>query len=140
MAVTPNSAVTVQTPKRGMVQIVAADTSSLKTLVTAGANGSKVASVNLASDDTSDRLVQLYVTRSGTDYLLGTVNVPTLSGTNGTAATVNAMNASMMPGLPCDNDGQPYLLLESGDVLKVKTTTTVTAAKTVHATANYGDF
>lgn len=140
MSVTPNSIVAVQTPKRGMVQIVNADASALKVLVTAGANGSKVVSVNVASDDTSDRLVQLYVTRGGVDYLLGTVNVPTLSGTNNTAPTVNLFNTTQMPGLPVDNDGQPYLLLESGDVLKVKTTSTVTAAKTVHVSANYGDF
>src|SRR5436190_10607243 len=123
-----SSPVYVGTPKLGLVQIVAADASALKTLATAGASGSKLVGVTICSDDSSARVVQLYITRSGVDYLIATVNVPTLSGTDGTNAVVSALG-QLLPGLPIDNDGQRYLFMENGDVLKAKTTTTVTAAK-----------
>jgi len=139
MAVT-NTPVFVQTPKVTQITIVAADASNLKTVCTAGANGSKVVALNLCSDDTSARIIQILITRSATSILVGSVNVPTLAGTDGTNPAVNALNSSMLPGLPLDNDGVRYLFLQSGDTLQIKSTTTVTAAKTVSATCVSGDF
>lgn len=138
-----STAVFPQTPKRGMVQIVPADTTTKKTLVTAGANGSKVVSITAASDDSSNKTFSIYVTRSATDYLLGTVTVPTLSGTDGSAPSVDLLGGgttNQIPGLPIDNDGQRYILLENGDVLKVAALVTLTAAKTAHFHSNYADF
>lgn len=130
--------VLVQTPSLGLVTILPADTTSLKTLVTAGTNGSKVTGVTLATDETSARTIELWVTRSATNYLLGAANVPIGAGST---AGVNAVDLmGVIPGLPIDNDGQPYLLLMSGDVLKVSCTGTITAAKTMYAAAVYGDF
>lgn len=137
MAVTANSVVTPQTPKRGLAQILPADTTTLKTVITPGADGAKVTSLNACSDDTSNRIVQVVVTRSAVDYLLGSAVVPTLAGTDGVVPTVDLL--TLLP-LPRDNDGQKYLLLENGDVLKVKSTTTVTAAKTINVAANYASF
>lgn len=129
----------VGTPKRGMAQILNATASALVAVVTAGASGSKVVSLIVTSDDSADRIVQLFITRGGVDYLLGSYTIPDLSGTNGvTDPAVNMF--TYINGLPRDNDGQAYLLLESGDVLKAKSTTTVTAAKTISIHANYGDF
>jgi hypothetical protein len=137
---TSSTPVLVQTPKLGLAQIVNADASNKKTVVTAGANGSKLTALTAASDDTSARVVQVIVTRSATDYVLASVSVPAASGTDGTAAAVNLINSAILPGLPVDNDGQRYLFLESGDTLAVKSTTTVTAGKTVSAAANFGNF
>jgi hypothetical protein len=36
-----------------------------------------------------------------------------------------------MPGLPLDSDGNPEILLVSGDTLTVEALTSVTAAKTI---------
>lgn len=129
-----------QTPKVSMTTIANGDGTTAKTLVTAGSNGTKVVALQICSDDTSARVVQIGVTRSATFTLLGSVNVPTLAGTDGTTPAVNGHSLVYNPGLPLDNDGETYIFLQSGDTLQVKTTTTVTAAKTVSLTAFHADF
>jgi hypothetical protein len=137
MAVTATP-VFVQTPKVTRTTFTSADTTTAKTIATAGTNGSKVTAVSICSDDTSDRVFQLGITRSATFILLGSVNLKTLAGTDGATAAVNGFN--LIPGLPVDSDGQKYFFMESGDTLQAKTTTTITAAKTVSVTAVQGDF
>jgi hypothetical protein len=133
------SPVYVGMPKRGLVQILNADASNLKTVVSAGASGSKVCSLSAASDDTSQRLLQVYITRSGTSYLVVETAVPAASGSDGSTPAVNLINSTILPGLPVDNDGVRYLFLQSGDTLQVKSTTTVTSGKIVHLASDYGD-
>lgn len=123
----------------GVAKIIAADTTTQKTLFTAGALGSKLFALNIASDDTAAMNVQFSILRSSVNTLLGTINVPALSGSNGTAPSVDGLNDTLLPGLPKDNDGQHYLPLMSGDVLQAKVLVTVTAAKTVHLLAIGGD-
>jgi hypothetical protein len=138
---TPNSSVFVQTPKKGLVQIAPADTTTAKTVVTAGASGSKVNSLMLTSTDTAAQNVTFGITRSATFYALGTVQVPIKAGqVDLTNPAVNALSSSIAPGLPSDNDGQPYILLQSGDTLDIKSLVTVTTAKVIQAAADYGDF
>lgn len=138
MAVTPNSVVTPQTPKRSAVQIVAADASNQKTLYTAGSNGSKITGMILQSNDTSPRDILISITRSATVYNLGCVTVPIGAGNSGAVPSVNGLSAIV--GLPVDSDGNPYLFLESGDSITIASTTTVTAAKTLNANAIGADF
>lgn len=141
MAVTTNSIVTPQAPVITPITIVNADASNKKTACTAGSNGTKVVSLTACSDDTSNRIVQVFLTRSATNYLLGSAVVTTLAGTDGATAVVDLLNnTTIFPGLPVDNDGQRYLFLKSGDTLTVASTTTVTAAKTVTITCNSADF
>lgn len=111
-----------------------------KTVCTAGVNGSKVVGLTATSTDTSNRLAQVWLTRSATSYLLASVSVPTLSGTDGTTPVVNLMNTTDWPGLPVDADGQPYLFLDSGDTLQVSFTAQITAAKEADVTALSADF
>ncbi len=133
--------VLVQTPKTTSNTWVNADSADTKkTVVTAGSNGSKVTALIATSSDTSDRLAQVWITRSATSYLLATVNVPDLSGFGAADPTVNLLNSTSLPGLPVDNDGQSYLFLESGDTLQVSFTTQVTAAKTVYVTSCFANF
>lgn len=139
MAVTATPAL-VQTPKITPITIVPADTTAKKTACTAGTNGTKVVSLTAASDDTAAVNVQIWLTRSATSYLIGTVNVPITSGNTGAIASVNLLAPSLIPGLPVDNDGQPYLFLVSGDTLSVSALATVTTAKTVYVTCVSGDF
>lgn len=87
----------VQTPELGLVQIVTADVSGLKTVVTAGADGTKVTALLLSSDDSSNRDVTWGVTRSGTFHPRGTVTVPATAGTAATVAAVNALSVSVVP-------------------------------------------
>jgi histidinol dehydrogenase len=140
MAVTPNSFVTPQTPKKGLQQILPADTSSLKTVLTGGTNGTKVSSLMLSSSDTSARDVTIGISRSGTYYPIGTVTVPITAGQIAATPGINALAASVCPGLPVDNDGQPYLTLQASDTLDIKSLTTVTAAKAISALADGSDY
>jgi hypothetical protein len=132
--------VLVQAPKIGLVQIANADASTQKVVVTAGANGTKVVSLTAASSDTAARVLQISVGRGGTNYIIGSVSVPAGAGTNGTSPSVNLLASTLLPGLPVDNDGQPYVFLQTGDVLQVSSTTTVTSNTLVHLSAIEADF
>ena len=81
---------------------------------------------------------------SGTFYcytirLIGSLNIITLAGTDGATAQQNFYNSSLI-SLPPDNDGNPYVFLESGDFLGVSCTGTVTSNKIINIIASGGDF
>lgn len=122
------------------VTIVNADGTSLKTLFTAGANDSDVKSIVATSSDTVQRNLSVYVTRGGTDYLLGTVPIYALSGTDGAATTIDVFTNAFLTGLLIDNVGKYYMSLKSGDVLKVGVIVAVTAAKTITVSAFGQDY
>lgn len=130
----------VQTPKITPQSYVNADSTNKKTIATAGGDGSKIVAITVTSTDTGSRILQLWLTRSATSYLLASFIIPTLSGTDGAAAVFNAMNSTQWPGLPVDNDGQRYFFLESGDTLQASVTVAVTAAKEIDVTAVFGNF
>lgn len=133
-------------PRKGLVQILPADTTGQKTVVTAGASGSKVVSLYASSTDTSARDVQVSLVRSATTYLLGTVTVPANSGNTNALPTIDLMQTlTVTPQFPAgmfpnDGDAQHYAFLESGDTLVVSALTTVTAAKVISIHADYADF
>ena len=142
MAFTQNISPTfVKQPQNGKVQILPADASAQKTVYTAGASGSKVTSLNAVSTDTVARDVQVSITNAGTSYPIGTVTVPIGAGNSGTVASVNMLDITKLVGLALDSDGNPELLLISGDTLTVSALTTVTAAKAITIiAAAVGDF
>lgn len=132
----------VQTPKITPAAFTNADSANTKkTIATAGSDGSKVVGINITSTETANaRVAQLWLTRSATSYLLGSINVPVNSGFDGTVAAVNAINQTIMPSLPIDNDGQPYLFLESGDTLQASFTTQIASGKEADVVAIFGNF
>lgn len=119
------------TPKTSTVTLVNADGTTKKTLITAGANGSKIDAVKILSDDTATVTLSFYLNKGGTDYLVGTVSVT--AGTGITAGT------SPAEALEYVNDGYA-LALEAGIVLKVAASASVTSGKTVTVVAHAGDF
>jgi hypothetical protein len=140
MAVTATP-VFVQTPKVTPQNYVQGTdvAGTYKTIYTAGANGSKVASISIATDDTTAaHLITFIITRSAVDYVLGIANVTTAGeGTQSSTVAVDGM-AGMI--LPVDNDGQKYLFLVSGDTLRATFATALTAAKRIDITAIGADF
>jgi hypothetical protein len=112
------------------VTLTNADTTVQKLCFTAGGNDSNVKAIIATTDDTAAINLKLYLTRGGTDYLIGTINVPLASGTNGSAPTIDLLSASAFPGLPLDNVGKRYLPMKTGDTLKIGCLVTMTAAKT----------
>lgn len=131
----------VKQPRVGVVQIANADASNWKTVVTAGANGSKVTDLIASSTEltANNRDVQVAITRSAVHYILGTTTVPFSAGfTVAAGAPIDLL--AIIPNLPVDQDGQKYLFLESGDTLDISSTTTLTSGKVISAAAIYGDF
>lgn len=140
---TPNSVVLPQTPRIELQNFVQGTDSDgvLKTIFTPGADGSKITAVNITSiDDTVAHRVMLYATRSGVDYLLGSVMAPISAGADGSTPAVNGFDPDLIPGLPIDNDGQPYLLLEAGDALKALYVTALTAGDQIDIATVGADF
>lgn len=129
----------VATPKVTPAAFTNADAANTKkTVASAGASGSKVVALFATSTDTSNRTAQIWLTRSAASYLLGSCVVILAAGTDGAQPTQNLL--ALIGTLPLDNDGQPYLFLESGDALQVSFTAQVTAAKEIDVVAVFGDF
>ncbi len=106
-------------------------------MLTAGTDGNKVVAINAVDAGADTPTVKLWVTRSAVDYLLVSTVVAVSSGANGTTAAKDLF--TLLPGLPVDNDGQPYLFLESGDVLKASVAVTLSTGP-VHLTVVSGRF
>ncbi len=143
MAFTQNMAATfARQPRHGLAQIANADASGQKTVVTAGASGSKLTALYASSTDTSARVIAISIVRSATTYLLASPTVALRAGDTADTPAVDLLNSTVFPAglLSTDNDGQKYLFLESGDTLVVNAQTTVTSGKIVSVHADYSDF
>lgn len=106
------------------ITFVNADSTTPKTIFTAGAEGSVLKHINVVSDDTSTVNMQVFID-DGASFILGTVPVVTLSGTDGTNPAVDLMNSSLIPG---SADG---IFVPNGQTIDVAPLAAVTAAKTV---------
>jgi hypothetical protein len=84
-------------------------------------------------------VVQAIITVSAVDYVVGEINIPAGSGTNGTSEAVDVLNVTDLPWLTGDGVNQ-CLLLASGVPLKFKAKTTVTAGKIIQLFGQGGDF
>jgi hypothetical protein len=107
------------------------DTTTKKTVVTAGASGTRLDSIMVSTDDTSAVNLAFYITSGGTDYYIGNVNVPIGSGYT-TVARVDAIT-TLAPALG-------YLALPASALLKCNCVATMTAAKTTTVVPMGGDF
>jgi hypothetical protein len=132
--------VMVQLPKITPVTFSNSDSANTKkTVHTAGADGSKIVAVVATSTDTVARTAQLWLTRSGTSYLLGSKVVAAGAGTDGAAASADLLDEALVP-LPLDNDGQPYLFVEVNDTLQVSFTAQIASTKNAYVVAIGGNF
>ena len=112
------------------------DGTTPKDLVSAGSNGTKVLSIACTSDDTAAVVMGLYVHDGTSAYLVGRTTVPMASGTDGTTASVNLLDATKMPWL--DADGEFFI--PSGYKLQVAPVAAVTVAMTVTVVCFAGDY
>jgi hypothetical protein len=87
----------VTTPKNPAVAFANADATAFKTLMTAGASGSRLDSLIGTSTDTVANVLQLAVTKSAVDYVIGEVAIPANAGTNGVVKSVAVLNATDIP-------------------------------------------
>lgn len=112
--------------------IVAADTTTLVDIYdnSAGTASVRVEALNICSDDTATMNVQFLRNASDVAYLIGTVRVATLSGTDGGADRINAL---LKVGVVAP-DMIPVIEIPAGEKLQAKVLVAVTAAKTVTIT------
>jgi hypothetical protein len=104
----------VASPKNPAVAFANADATAFKTLMTAGASGSRLDSLIGTSTDTVANVLQLAVTKSAVDYVIGEVAIPANAGTNGVVKSVAVLNATDIPGLAYTEGGALYLESGSG--------------------------
>jgi hypothetical protein len=139
MTFTPNVFPTMLSqPLKGLAQILNATGTAQVTVVTAGNNGSKVLNLIASSTDTAAQTIAVSLVRSGTTYLLATTSVAASSGNANGTAPVDLL--AIVPNLPRDQDGQPYLFLNSGDALVVNSAAAITSGKAISVHSDYANF
>lgn len=126
--------------KNYVAQILPADVSNKKALVTGATNGTKIEAITVASTDTAARDVQLIMTISAVDYILSTASIPANSGNTNALPAIDILRHAQWPGLSYDSNGNRIIYVASGAVLNIKALTTVTAAKEIDALAIGGDY
>lgn len=129
-----------QTIKTGVAQIAPADTTTLKTLVTAAANGTRIDNIFVTSTDTSSKDLQFVVTISSVDYVVGTLSIPANSGFTNSVPVVSVLAHSQFVAMNTDQNGNKNLYLASGAVLKVKSLTNVSTSKVISIIAQCGEY
>jgi len=122
------------------VTFTSADTTTLKTVVTASANDTDVFSISVATTDTAAKEMALWLYDGVTAFLLTTVTIPLSSGFTGTAMPINLLNTTNVPGMLFNAVGKAYYPLSVGCSLRVGFVTAMTAAKTAYVTACGKDF
>lgn len=130
------SPIFVATPKAAGVTFTSADTTTAKTILTAGSEGAKVLGLSAVSDDSAAINVRLFARISGTDYQIGTVRVAALSGTDGAVSAKELLDPTMLAWLDADYE----FVLPASAELKAACLATMTAAKTLTLVGFYGDY
>ena len=111
-----------------------------KELYTASTDDAVVKSINVASLDSAARVMSVWIIGSdGQPRLLGAVNIPANSGNNGTAAGIDLLGGTLMPGLPYDANGKRIVELKGGEKLAVSVPA-VTAGTQINVTAQVEEY
>ena len=118
------------------VNFANADSTNIKVVLdnSAGTKALRIESLSIVSTDTSARNVQFSRLISGTDYPVGTVNIPIGAGSDGTVPRVTALSSSTVGIGTQDEDGLFVCWLPAGQKLDAKMLVAVTADKTVTIT------
>ncbi len=96
--------------------------------------------VAVTSDDTSARDLMLFINTGSTNYLIGIINIPITAGSATSVASVNALNATALPFLRADKDGNRIIVLKTGHTLKCGMKVAATTAKTITVVCTSEDF
>ena len=115
--------------------LVNSDGQTVKALTATQTNGLRITAIWASSSDTTARDVCLYVTISGTNYLLAQVQVPITAGQVNTTPAINLLKGLNTGILPLDANGNPYIDLPSGAILSINAPVTVTTAKQINVGA-----
>src|SRR3990167_9469423 len=97
----------VNTANNNAVTFVNADGTALKTLITAGANGTKVMAINANKFDGTARFLELYWSNGVTDFLIAEISLPIMAGLT-TNNAVDLLSGTKIPALEIDNNGNRF--------------------------------
>lgn len=116
----------IKTPNNGAVQITTGTGSStIVTVYTGGANGSKIAGFFATANTTANFDVAWGVSSGGIFYTYDTISITAGAGTSDVTAPINFLSATNQPGLTVDSDGNPFIFLASSNwSLQAKTPAT----------------
>ena len=129
--VTPNSVVTPQAVTNGLFSFIqgthAANT--LQTIFTPGANGARCNGMLITTNDgTVTHILNLVLENAGVARTLATVTTTLSQGYLTATPGLAPLNTTTIPGLPVDSNNNAYLVLKSGDTLRMRFATALTAA------------
>lgn len=126
-------------PTLASVQILPADTTTLKDLIDVSGSiaSHKIVGIFATGEVTASRDLQLVLVRGIEEYILDTIAVPANSGRIAANPPIDLFTTELRALLPKDSSNQPYLTLEAGDILKVKSLATVTATELISVLAHY---
>lgn len=115
------------------VTFVNSDSTNIKVVFdnSAGTKAMRIEQLSICSNDTSARNVQFSRLVSGTDYTIGTVNVPAASGTDGSTPRVTGLSSSTSGIGTMDDDGIYSCWIPAGQKLDAKMLVAVTSGKTI---------
>lgn len=115
--------------------------STTSTHVTGSSSGTKVQSLVAASDSTSDHVFLVKLSSGGTAVTLGAVTVTKSAGTDGATPSIDMLSPTMIPGLPVDANGVPYISLPSTSyILTLTASAAINTGKTCHFTSIAASF
>lgn len=100
-----------------------------------GTNGSLVKSFMICSDDSTARVLVIYLDLTGAGTTLtpiGAINVPINSGQSGAIANIDVLNSTVLLGFPVDQSGRSVVALQPSAKLWIGSQTTLTAAKSIN--------
>lgn len=141
--VTANSVITAQTPNRGIVQFLQGTDSAgtYKTLYTSGANGSKCNAMWSTNDDGSaTHLVTVQIVNGGIKFGGMAITTTSSQGFANAVPAINLMSSANWPGLALDSDGNPFIMLITGDTIQATYATALTASTRINIVATCVDF
>lgn len=98
-----------------------------------------VRAIAVTSDDALTRVVQLFHFDGKVERLLGSVQVLSDAGNDGTEVGVDLLNETDMPWVEVDDRGNNVVRLGDGESLRVGTTAAVSSGKFINVVAFGGD-
>jgi hypothetical protein len=136
----PNQPIWPQTPKEAIGVISNGSGTTAQALYAGGPNGSKVSAISCSSTDTASHNLLLYLNHSSTNYLIATVSIAANAGNSTTVAPQPLLGLTIIPNIAVDQNGIPYLYVNSGDTLEIAVSAAVTSGDQVACIATLGDF
>lgn len=119
-------------------RFITSDGTSVKTLFTAGTNGSRLEGLWLNSTEATDNDVFFYIEIATLDFRLHHADVPAGAGNDGLLAAASAFNDVNSPFVLTDVNGNRYLDLPPNAVLKARVGRAVESGTTAAAILNAG--